>query len=247
MEYTVIYAMLPIAEAAIRGYCFYRLVKPFLNSAADGRAVFFTGSVYFFVMMLLHIMSFVGDAYTAYGLGSLLMFLVLCLTDKRNYKQKAFLVMVFFSLNWLSSAMAEIIYDNLYAFAERTSYMRSHLDMWVALYIGVSAVYLLLEFLFTAVAIWQVLRAYKNKRTDMRGRELIMLSLPSLMGVMAYQIIQHHRMFYIVEGGENKAGYDFLMVLFYAASVIAIVVVIVLYQDIRAKEEENRQAEFLAM
>lgn len=54
-------------------------------------------------------------------------------------------------------------------------------------------------------------------------------------------------MFYIVEGGENKAGYDFLMVLFYAASVIAIVVVIVLYQDIRAKEEENRQAEFLAM
>ncbi len=250
MTYTVIYRMLPIAEASVRAYCFYRLVKPFLCSPGmlqkRGR-VRLVGVAYALIMILLPIMPFVGDAYTAYGLGSLMMFLVLCLTDKRNYKQKAFLVMVFFSLNWLSSAMAEIIYDNLYAFAERTDYMRSHLDMWVALYIGVSAVYLLLEFLFTAVAIWQVLRAYKNKRTDMRGRELIMLSLPSLMGVMAYQIIQHHRMFYIVEGGENKTGYDFLMVLFYAASVIAIVVVIVLYQDIRAKEEENRQTEFLAM
>lgn len=247
MTYTVIYAMLPIAEAAIRGYCFYRLVRPFLNSASGRRAAFFIGPVYFFVMILLHILSFPKDTYTAYGLGSLIMLFILCVADKRNYRQKAFLVMVFFSLNWLSSAMAEILYDNLYGFAERTSYMRSHLDMWAALYIGVSAVYLLLEFSFTAFGIWQVLKAYKNKRTDMRGRELIMLLLPSFMGVMAYQIIQHHRMFYIVEGGENKAAYDFLMVLFYAACVIAIVVVIVLYQDIRAKEEENRQAEFLAM
>ena len=165
MTYTVIYRMLPIAEASVRAYCFYRLVKPFLCSPGmlqkRGR-VRLVGVAYALIMILLPIMPFVGDAYTAYGLGSLMMFLVLCLTDKRNYKQKAFLVMVFFSLNWLSSAMAEIIYDNLYAFAERTDYMRSHLDMWVALYIGVSAVYLLLEFLFTAVAIWQVLRDRKS-------------------------------------------------------------------------------------
>lgn len=76
MTYTVIYAMLPIAEAAIRGYCFYRLVRPFLNSAAGGRAAFFIGPVYFFVMMLLHILSFPKDTYTAYGLGSLIMLLL---------------------------------------------------------------------------------------------------------------------------------------------------------------------------
>lgn len=250
MTYTGIYRIVPIAEAAVRAYCFYRLVKPFLRSPKmlqkRGR-VRLVGAAYALIMILLPIMPFVGDAYTAYGLGSLLMFFVLCVADRRNYRQKAFLVMVFFSLNWLSSAMAEIIYDNLYAFAERTDYMRSHLGMWTALYLGVSAVYLLLEFLFTAAGIWQLLRAYKNKRTDMRGRELVMLSLPSFMGVMAYQIIQHHRMFYIVGGGENQVGYDFLMVLFYAACVVAIVVVVVLYQDIRAKEEENRQADLLAM
>ena len=32
MTYTVIYRMLPIAEASVRAYCFYRLVKPFLCS-----------------------------------------------------------------------------------------------------------------------------------------------------------------------------------------------------------------------
>ncbi|MBD5543676.1 MAG: GHKL domain-containing protein [Lachnospiraceae bacterium] len=257
-----IYYMLPVAEALIRGYCFYYLVKPFMiskvmpedicvpgsirvSAAKKKISVFLLGGAYFLTMLLFYTMPLHTDAYTAYGICSFLMFLFICWIDRRNYRQKAFLVMIFFSLSWLSSAMAEILYDNLYAFAENTDYMKNHPDLSLALYAGVCVFYLTMEFVFTTVGIRQVLKVYRSKNADMENKELIMLILPSLMGVMAYKIIQNHRMVYILEGG--KDAYEILIVLFYVAAVIAIVVVIVLYQDIKAKQEENRQAELLAV
>ena len=106
-------------------------------------------------------------------------------------------------------------------------------------------VYLLLEFSFMIIGVRQVLKTYRNKSVDMTAKELIMLLIPSLMGMIAYRIIRNYRMFYLLEGGENRVLYDVLIVLFCAVSIISIVVVIVLYQDIKAKQEENRQAESL--
>lgn len=265
MGYTLISDTLLIVEALIRGYCFYHLIKPFMVSEVisgdsgvlegtrvavikrNGRAIY-AAAVYFFSMLLLFIIPLHVNIQTAYGIGSIITFCLICCMDQRNYKQKAFLVAVFFSINWLSAAMAEILYDNLYAFAENTDYMRNHSDnMWIALYAGVCLFYLTLEFLFTAIGIWQVLKTYRNKSEDMKTKEVIMLLIPSLMGMMAYQIIRNYRVFYMVEDGSEKAAYDILIWLFYAVSVIAIVVAIVLYQDIKAKQEENRQTEYLAM
>lgn len=266
MDYTVIHDMFPVVEVLIRAYCFSRLIKPFMLSGimpngmcvAEGidvsaakkkNGAFLAGVVYFWTMLFLYCIPGILDDFTAYGIGSLSMFFFICRTDRRNYRQKAFLAAVFFSLNWLSSAMAEILYDNLYTFAENTDYMRSHPEesMWTALYAGVCIFYLMLEFVFTAVGIRQILKVYRNKREDMEKKELLMLVLPSLMGVMAYRIIQSHRNVYILEGGEYRDDYDILIMLFYAATVISIVVSIVLYQMIREKREENRQAELLAV
>lgn len=242
MADTFITNMVWIAEDFIRGYCFYRLMKPFMKRAA------YAGTAYFLIMMLLYIVPFHMNYYAAYVIGSFIVFGLVCLTDRRNYRQKAFLVAMFSSMNWLSMTMAEILYDNLYAFAENTDYMKSHTEiMWIALYAGVCMVYLLLEFSFMIIGVRQVLKTYRNKSVDMTAKELIMLLIPSLMGMIAYWIIRNYRMFYLLEGGENRVLYDVLIVLFCAVSIISIVVVIVLYQDIKAKQEENRQAESLAI
>ena len=242
MADTFITNMVWIAEDFIRGYCFYRLMKPFMKRAVCA------GLAYFLIMMLLYIVPFHMNYYAAYVIGSFIVFGLVCLTDRRNYRQKAFLVTMFSSMNWLSMTMAEILYDNLYAFAENTDYMKSHTEiMWIALYAGVCMVYLLLEFSFMIIGVRQVLKTYRNKSVDMTAKELIMLLIPSLMGMIAYRIIRNYRMFYLLEGGENRVLYDVLIVLFCAVSIISIVVVIVLYQDIKAKQEENRQAESLAI
>lgn len=242
MTYTLITDMVLLAEALIRGYCFYRMAKPFISHAVCA------GTVYFLSMLLLSIVPPYMSDYTAYAIGMVIVFGFICMMDRRNYRQKAFLVAVCFSLNWLSMTMAEVLYDNLYAFAENTDYMKSHTEiMWIALYAGVCSVYLLLEFLFMIIGIRQVLRAFRNKSADMTVKELVMLLVPSFMGMIAYWIIRNYRRFYWLEGGENKVIYDMLIVLFCAVSIISIVVVIVLYQDIKAKQEENRQAEALAI
>lgn len=242
MADTFITNMVWIAEDFIRGYCFYRLMKPFMKRAVCA------GLAYFLIMMLLYIVPFHMNYYAAYVIGSFIVFGLVCLTDRRNYRQKAFLVAMFSSMNWLSMTMAEILYDNLYAFAENTDYMKSHTEiMWIALYAGVCMVYLLLEFSFMIIGVRQVLKTYRNKSVDMTAKELIMLLIPSLMGMIACRIIRNYRMFYLLEGGENRVLYDVLIVLFCAVSIISIVVVIVLYQDIKAKQEENRQAESLAI
>lgn len=242
MADTFITNMVWIAEDFIRGYCFYRLMKPFMKRSVCA------GLAYFLIMMLLYIVPFHMNYYAAYVIGSFIVFGLVCLTDRRNYRQKAFLVAMFSSMNWLSMTMAEILYDNLYAFAENTDYMKSHTEiMWIALYAGVCMVYLLLEFSFMIIGVRQVLKTYRNKSVDMTAKELIMLLIPSLMGMIAYRIIRNYRMFYLLEGGENRVLYDVLIVLFCAVSIISIVVVIVLYQDIKAKQEENRQAESLAI
>ena len=259
MDEADIYYMLPMVEAFIRGYCFYRLVKPFMafqvmgngvciseepdTSAAEIRkGVFCIGAVYFLAMLLLYMRPLYMDVYTAYGIGSLVTFVFICLVDRRNYRQKAFLAVMFFSLNWLSAAMAEILYDNLYAAAWNTDYMKNHPGMSLALYITVCVVYLTLEFAFTVIGIRQILKVYRNKSADIKSRELNMLSLPPIIGVIAYKIIQKYRMFYIVETGKN---HDILTMLFYVVSVIAIIVVIMLYQDIRDRQEKELQNELL--
>ena len=271
MDYDLIYEMFYLVQIFIRGYCFYRLVKPFILSGvtpvgmSDSESIdvfvknkkkvaFYVAPAYFLTMLfLLYIMPLHIDNFDAYAIGSLIMFFFICLIDRRNYRQKAFLVILFFSLNWISCAMAEILYDNLYSFAEYTDYMRSHPEdsMWIALYAGVSVFFLTLEFAFTAIGIWLILKVYRNKSVDMEKKELIMLALPALMGVMSYLIIQRYRMAYFVayfiEGKRNKDVYDILIMLFYAVYVIVIVVIIVLYQDIKAKQEENRQTELLAV
>ena len=153
----------------IRAYCFYCLVKPFMTSgvvlndmsasesinifaAGKEKSVFYVGAAYFLTMQycrrLMHL-----DFFTECGIGCLIMFFFICRMDRRNYRQKAFLVVVFFSLNGLSEAMAEILYDNLYAFAEDTDFMQGHPEesVWIGLYAGVSVFQLTLEFSFTAI------------------------------------------------------------------------------------------------
>ncbi len=144
MDYDLIYEMFFLVQIFIRGYCFYRLVEPFMLSGVTlvgmsgsesidvfvkkkKKVAFYVAPAYFLTMLfLLYIMPLHVDNFDAYSIGSLIMFFFICLIDRRNYRQKAFLVILFSSLNWISFAMAEILRDNLYSFAEYTDYMRSH-------------------------------------------------------------------------------------------------------------------------
>ena len=139
----IISYVMPIVNGLMKGYCFYRFVSPFMISkdvvnrncvsehsklsllnpwtvalmpnCVSGKMGAACGSAaYFLTILLLYTMRLSMDIYVIYGLASLAMFLVICQMDQRNYKQKLFLVVTFFSLNWFAESIAEILYDFLY-------------------------------------------------------------------------------------------------------------------------------------
>lgn len=254
--------LVPVAEMFIRSCCFCRLVKPFMasrvtsdsTSASKGmerilkekeKGAFYAAAVYFLTMLLID-MTPMYDAYVMFAIGNLTAFSAICWVDRRNYRQKIFLVVTFFSLNWFAAAMADILYDGFYEFAGNTEYMQNHPQMWLALYAAVRIFYLVVEFALTAVGIWLILKVYANKHAEMENKELVMLSLPSLMGMVGFEIVRYYRTFYILETQKIKNDYDVLALLFYAVAIVTVIVVIVLYQNIKRQQEENLQSGLLS-
>ena len=235
--------MIPITESFIAGYCFYRFAKPFMENKKGAVCV---GAAYFLIMLLLYIIPLHLGIFLSYSMGIFAGFLVMCQAERRRYEQKAFIAVTFFSLRWFTSAMAEILYDKLYSFAESTDYMAAHPNMSFVLYIGVCMLYLMLEFLFTAIGIWCILKNYAYKYAEMSKKELLVLAIPSFMGVVGYEIIWCYRNFYIAEIRKTSDIYDILSLLYYAVAIITIIVVIALYQNIKAGQEEKLQNELLA-
>lgn len=249
MTYNINYAkeinyIIPIAQMLIRGCCFSWFIKPFTRNKKTSFCVFI---IYFLVMFFLYTMPLHIKTYLAYCIGIISVLLIICFMELNNYKQKIFLTIIFFTLNGFASTMSEVLYDNIYKFLLNTGYMRRHEDMESVLYIIVCVVYLVLEFIFTLAYIFCITKVYKNKHINISQKELFMLITPPFMGLTGYEIMRYYRNFYIIETGEIINVYDIMVLLYCIVSVITIIIVIVLYQKIKLKQEEKIQEGLLAV
>lgn len=259
IHWTIISHMVPIVEIFIMGYCFYYFAKPFMEISSEYPLSYpfgktkkkkwtcCVGITYILTMVILYEIPILFSTFMAYSVGVFVPFLVMCWAEQRNYEQKIFIAVTFFSLRWFTSAMAEILYDNLYDFILNTNYMRTHPNRSFALYIVVCLLYLALEFLFTIIGIRCVLKNYVCKAAKMSKKELFILIVPSFMGVVGYELIWYYRNFYIAELKKISEIYDILSLFYYIITIVVIVVVIVLYQKIKAGQEEKLQNELLAI
>jgi len=227
-----------VIELCIAGYCFYRLVKPFLRSA---KAALTTGGIYFLTMLVLYVMPLHIDAFIAYALGSLMTFLVMCGLQPRNYIQKAFLASIYFSLRWFTATMAGLLYDKLYYLVENTVWYKGNppMSMQFMAYVGVCVFYLIMVLVITVGAVCCLTKSYIYKYGQMSKRELLMLVIPPFLGVVGYKIIRYYRSFYMQENGKPPEGYDMLLLFYCGVSVMVVVILIMFYQSIKAAQEEK--------
>ena len=149
-------------ELCIAGYCLYKLVNPFLQST---KAALAAGGTFILTMLGFYIMPLHIDAFMTYALGSLMSFLVMCGLERRNYIQKAFFVITWFSLRWFTAAIAELLYDKLYNLATNTMWYQRNPPMHLqfAVYFGVCVFYLTMVFMITNGAVYYILKNYMYK------------------------------------------------------------------------------------
>lgn len=243
LQWTIMSHLAAIAEMAVTGFFYAGLTKPFLQNK---RGVYCVSAVYFGVMLVFYIFAVRMDYYLINGIAFSAGFGVLCWIDRQNYAQKVFLTVTFFSLHWFVFEMAEILYDNIYRYAEQTKFMAAHLDLWLALYVSVLCIHLAAKSVLTAISNICIIKAYTYKQAKMSKRELLMLCVPSVTGMAGFEILRYYRDFYIRAAGKSIESYEVLALLYYAVSVAAVVVVVMLYQSIWANQREKLQNELLA-
>ena len=233
-----------IALLMITGIYFGKFVCPYIKKKKGAVAV---SIVYITIMLVLYMIPPQIDNFSAYLIGVIAAFLAMYVEDRRNIYQKIFLAITFFSIRWLTVAMAARL-DDLVTKALVFRNMSAE-KVWLqyGLYVGTRVLDIVLCIAFIAVAIGLINKAYIYKKDEMSVKEMVMLIIPSLVGVTGYGILQYYLMIYERDTGKNLIDtygfYGALSFLHYLISIVAILVVIVMFQNWKEMQEEQRGQE----
>ncbi|MBD5518805.1 MAG: sensor histidine kinase [Lachnospiraceae bacterium] len=206
------------------------------------------GGLYFLTMSAIDVLQLNVDSFIAYALGSLTAFLVMYGLERRNGTQKAFLAITYFSLRWFTATIAELLYDKLYSLVENTAWYQGNpsMSMQLMVYAGVCAFYLVMVFVITTGTVCCITRSYICKYEQMTKREMLMLVSPPFLGVVGYKVIRYYRRFYILENGLPPVVYDMLLLFYCGLAIMVVVILIMLYQNIKAAQEEKTANQLLS-
>ena len=234
-----------IALLMITGIYFGKFVCPYIKK----KGAVAVSIVYITIMLVLYMIPPQIDNFSAYLIGVIAAFLVMYAEDRRNIYQKIFLAITFFSIRWLTVAMAARL-DDLVTKALVFRNMSAE-KVWLqyGLYVGTRVLDIVLCIAFIAVAIGLINKAYIYKKDEMSVKEMVMLIIPSLVGVTGYGILQYYLMIYERDTGKNLIDtygfYGALSFLHYLISIVAILVVIVMFQNWKEMQEEQRGQELV--
>lgn len=235
-----------IALLMITGIYFGKFVCPYIKKKKGAVAV---SIVYITIMLVLYMIPPQIDNFSAYLIGVIAAFLAMYVEDRRNIYQKIFLAITFFSIRWLTVAMAARL-DDLVTKALVFRNMSAE-KVWLqyGLYVGTRVLDIVLCIAFIAVAIGLINKVYIYKKDEMSVKEMVMLIIPSLVGVTGYGILQYYLMIYERDTGKNLIDtygfYGALSFLHYLISIVAILVVIVMFQNWKEMQEEQRGQELV--
>lgn len=221
------------------GYILYRFAKPFMENK---RWAFCIGIVYFIAMVIQDFAPVMINTFLAYSIGVFAAFVVMCRIDRRNYRQKIFITATFFSLRHLSVCMARIITELFYRFDKAKTPV-----MGLVLFGIIELTDCIMGFALLGISVRCIVKTCVYKRDDMSVKEMLMLTVPSIMGMTGYGIMIQYQTSSGMSWMEPVSGlYNGLAFLYFGIAIITIVVVTVLFQKIKAGQEEKLQNELLA-
>ncbi|MCI8326836.1 MAG: sensor histidine kinase [Lachnospiraceae bacterium] len=233
-----------VAEILLMGYMLYDFSKPFLE---EKKRAFCIGIAYSFTMLILYVIPPVIRNFTAYSVGIFVAFLVMCAIDHRNYQQKVFLAITFFSLRWLGAYMTRMIATYVYNVVD-SIYITEYPVIRFVVYVFTEIIDLMISFTIMKISVRCIVKSYVDKHESMSGKELFMLITPSVTGVIGYGMMQYYRDYCEESIVRPVFGiYAALAFLYYGISIVTIVVVTVMFQKVKKKQKEKLQNGLLAV
>lgn len=207
------------------------------------------GTAFSAVLTLLWVLPVEMGNVTVYGTSTLAGFLVLCGLEPKRRRQKAFLAVTFFSVRWLVMAIGNCLYVWRYRVSLRTPHFSEGPELQFRAFVT-NVVWNDVEvFVLLLVVSWIIGKAYRYRMQEMGRNEFLLMLLPSLSGLVGYAMMKFYDNNYRADTGydlsEVSTQFNLMRLCYYIISLITIVVLIVLYQNIWEKQEEAKQRELL--
>ena len=225
-----------IINILIEGWLVYGFVKPFMK-----KKTYYVGLSYSLVMLILYCVPW--EIEYPYLLGMLVAWIIMCLHDRRNIKQKVFLATSLYLLRWVVHGVVVILRDIMFALFINTSFMHKEPVIQLIAYIIVELVYYGVAIAVMCLVIKLIHRVYINKKEDMSGKELVLLCAILLTVMMGYFAFDFFSNAYMEDTGSYiwtlHSEYKLLQVVYQIISFAAILIAITTYQRIKEKQHEE--------
>lgn len=255
--YQIVSGICGVAVTLFDAFCYVLWIRPFVRPDTFGRAVW-TGIAYAAVMIFLQQMPFFIPNVLAYGIGDFAAFLVMCLMDRKNPGQKVFLAVTFFCMRWQSWEVwveaTTWLYQELVFFLLSTEGHASlpklyvlateSYEFWFYVYIAERIFSMILGAVLMYGAVRLMLRVYSGTEAHMKGKEVLLLTMPSVSGIVAYGVLQLYRTAYEKDTAKSVfdlPGHFLLMALYSLICYITILVVVYVFRKWKQEQEENEQ------
>lgn len=222
------------------------LVRDFVQKK---KTALLTGFAYLTVMLILWYEPYYLPSFWAYLIGVSSGLAVMCLMERENLLQKIFLSWTFYAVRWLVARTAITVGALLWKIFLFLEPGYIDVEKGYCLYVAQSVIEVLIQIVLCIIALGLIVRAYRGKGQKMQGREFLLMSLPSFASVMGYAYVK-----YIWESPaglqynelDSSALYHGMVLLYCLSLYISILVVIMLFQNIKVRQQEETREELLA-
>lgn len=235
------------AQICLAAALFYCFVGPYLQEKKHSGLI---GIVYAAVMLILKFMPCEINGQIAYGTGSAAVFCTMRLLDKRNVRQKLFLSVTFFHMDIMVKNLIRIPWGFLYEALVMDPKKQEQHYLLFGLFVGMELLYLLF---YSGALAWSVRlmnRAYAYKNEDLTPKELALMLAPSFLILTGYNGMQFFTNVYSHDYKKNLwdvyQEYDWILFLYGAAAMAAMLTIVILYQNIKSSRRKEKEELMLA-
>lgn len=227
----------------LEGWIVYRYVKPFVKNKP-----YIVGICYSTIMLLIFC---IPQKITYPNLqGAMVAWIVMCLLEKRNVKQKAFLATTMYLFRWGVYGVTLVLRNILFEVFINTEYMMYHPLQQVIVYAIVETVYYGIAIVVMYLVIKLIHKVYVNKKEDITGKELILLFATLLSVMVGYFTFNFLSNVYIEDMQayiwDVHPEYTLLRVIYQIVSLAAILIALAVYQKMKEKQREEKENMLLA-
>lgn len=227
-----------IMNILVEGWLLYCFVKPFMKKNTH-----YVGLSYSATMLVLYCVP--QEITYPYLMGIIVAGSAMYLLERRNVRQKVFLVTVMYLLRWVVYGVALVLRDVLFALFINIPYMYAEPEKQLIAYIIVELIYYGVAITIMFLAIKLIHKIYVNKKEDVSGKELLLLFSVLLTVMIGYFSFNFFSNVYLkdmeVYIWNVHTEYKLLKVLYQVVSFAAMLIAIGLYQKVKQTQRDEKE------